>query len=389
MWPVTDQYLDVIAGPHQIRIEADVLIGTTVAYRGLPVTAGRVTVSSRQRVRRSCDLTITPTLPISTYATIPALAASATTLDAGHPLAWTGPEIRLRHGLVYPSQQVEWVPVGVFRIDSNLGSLMQDSPVQVTGSSRESWLIDDNRRQGAFVTAGGMATQLIKAAILATAPGAEILISTRSDRLVPASSADDSDPWATVERLARSIGAVAYCDGAGRFIITDQPNKDSAPVTLLRGGPGGTLVSANGGGSRTDVATGVSVTGATPTGAASPLVAVAYNDDPTSPTRRGDPSAGLFGYAMRYITDSSLTTLVDCQRVAAAELARGTGVASQLDLQSVPMPYLEALDVIDVATDHTRVVQSLSRHVTDGYTLDLAAGAGFPVQTRDLGEAAA
>jgi limonene-1,2-epoxide hydrolase len=117
-----------------------------------------------------------------------------------------------------------------------------------------------------------------------------------------------------------------------------------------------------------------------------PVVGAAFNDDPTSPTRRGDPSAGLFGWKMAHLTDSSLTTVTDCQRMAAAELAKGTGVASAISLTAVPMPHLEALDVIDVATDGDRVSQTVSRHMVDSYTLDLSAAGAFPVQTRDLGQ---
>lgn len=385
-WPVSEDYQTVIAGPHQVQRVADVIVGGVVTYRDLPVTGGTITVDSRQRVRRQCSLTITPTLPIGTYEVRGALATNLNGIDGTHPLRWTGPEIRVRHGVVFPNGLVEWVPVGVFRIDGGMGSLLQDQPVQVTGASRESWLIDDNRDGGTYTTTGGLATSLIRTRILATAANAEVLISTRRDRVVPASSADDADAWATVERLARSIGAVAYADADGRFIVTDQPSKETAePVALLKPGTDGTLVSAHGGGSRADVVTGVSVTGATPTGATAPVWAAAYNDDSTSPTRRGDPSAGLFGWKVLQMADSSLTSEDDCRRMAVAELAKRSGVAAGVDLTAVPMPHLEALDVIDVATDPERIAQSVSRHVVDAYTLDLSAGGTFPVTTRDLG----
>lgn len=390
MWPVSDDLLATIAGPHEVRREADVLVGSEVIYRDLPVTGGQIRVDSRQRTRRQCTLTITPTLPISTYEAIPALAQNLTGVDPDHPLRWTGPNIRVRLGVVFPSGQVEWVPVGVFRIDGGAGSLLQDQPVQVTGSSRESWLIDDNRDGGTFTTTGGTATSLIRARILASAPSAEVLIATRQDRVVPASSADDADAWATVERLAASIGCVAYADAEGRFVVTDQPSKaNSQAVALLKPGVDGTLVSATGGGSRADVVTGVSVTGATPSGSSAPVNGIAYNDDVTSPTRRGDPSAGLFGWKVLQMSDSTLTTSADCLRVARAELAKRSGAASSIDLTAVPMSYLEGLDVLDVATDADAVGPSISRHVVDSFTLDLSAGAPFPVSTRDLGSVAA
>lgn len=389
MWPVAADYNDVLAGPHEVVRVADVMVGGAVVYADLPVVSGSITVDSQQRVRRQCSLTIAPALSTGTYTEIPALAATPQGVDRTHPLRWTGPEIRVKHGLVYPSGAIAWVPVGVFRIESGGGSLLGQTAVQVTGASRESWLIDDNRDGGVYVTPGGTATSLIRQRILATAANAQVLISTRADRIVPASSADDADAWATVERLARSIGCVAYCDADGRFIIADRATKATPAVTLIRPGAAGTLVSADGGGSRTDVVAGVTVTGATSSGAAVPVSATVMNTDPTSPTRAGDPSAGLFGWKMLQITDSSLTNVADCQRMAASELAKRTGVATAMDLSTIPMPHLEAGDVIDVAMDADRISATLSRHVVDRFTLDLTAGAAFPVATRDLGQVAA
>lgn len=389
MWPVSADYDDVLAGPHQVRRAADVMVGGQVIYSDLPVVSGSITVDVQQRARRTCSLTIAPALSTGTYTEIPALAATAQGVDRTHPLRWTGPEIRVKHGLVYPSGRVAWVPVGVFRIDSGGGSLLGQTPVQVTGASRESWLIDDNRDGGVYTTTGGTATSLIRQRILTTAANAQVLIATRNDRIVPASSADDTDAWATVERLARSIGCVAYCDASGRYVIEDQPTKTSPAVTLIRPGVGGTLVSADGGGSRTDVVAGVTVTGATPAGSANPVTATVINTDPSSPTQAGDPSTGLFGWKMLQITDASLTNVADCQRMAAAELAKRTGVAVAMDLTTIPMPHLEAGDVIDVATDANQIAMSLTRHVVDRFTLDLSAGAAFPVTTRDLGQVTA
>lgn len=389
MWPVTEAYQRVIAGPHKVTRVADVLVGNQVVYPNLPVVAGTITVDTQQRARRQCTLTITPALPTGTYSEISSLAINTAGIIPTHPLRWTGPEIRVKHGVEYPNGRIEWVPVGVFRVDEGAGSLLGQTTVRVTGPSRESWLIDDNRSGGTYVTTGGAATSLIRQRILATAANAEILIATRNDRIVPASSADDADAWATVERLAASIGCVAYCDAAGRFVIADRPTKDSPSVALLRPGVGGNLIAADAGGSRTDVVAGVTVTGATPAGATTPVSSTVMNTDPTSPTRAGDPSTGLFGWKMLQITDSTLTTVGDCWRMAAAELAKRTGVASAVDASIIPMAQLEGLDPVDIATDGDRVAQTLVRHVVTSFTLDHKAGIPSPVQTRDLGQVSA
>lgn len=378
-YPVSATYMQAIAGPHQVQLVADVIHGSTTMYRGLPVMGGSLTVSSRQRARRACTLTITPTLPLTDYRTRSALPDG---IDPTHPLSWHGPQIVLRHGLVYPSG-IEWVPIGVLRIDGASGSLMQDEPVQVSGVSREAWLIDDTSNAGVYTTTGGMATDLIRARIRSAASAADVLVGTNRDRLVPASSADDADAWATVERLARSIGATAYADPAGTFVVAPQPTKSTPAVVTIRPGLDGTLVSATGGGSRDDVASAVAVTYTGTNGTQSRVLE--RNTDATSPTRWGDPSTGAFGRRVVELTDSSITTEAAARTMARAELAKRTGVASSINLTSVPMPFLEAGDVIDVVTDPSRPVLSLRRHVVDSISWDLTPGGQFTVTTRDLG----
>jgi hypothetical protein len=291
----------------------------------------------------------------------------------------------LRHGLVYPSGGIEWVPLGIFRTDSASGSLLDDQPVTVAGTSREAWLIDDNRSAGMYTTTGGMASSLIRARILATASAAAVKIGTRRDRVVPASSADDADAWATVERLARSIGAVAYVDPDGVFTVASQPTKASKPSARIPAGLGGVLLTATSGGSRDDVVVGVAVSWTAPDGTQRRTLVT--NTDPSSPTRQGDPSTGAFGRGpILELSDSSITSDAAARTMATAELAKRTGVASQMSLTAIPLPFLDALDVVDIVTDPTAPVLSLRRHVVDSFTWDLAAGGTFSAQTRDLGQ---
>jgi hypothetical protein len=133
------------------------------------------------------------------------------------------------------------------------------------------------------------------------------------------------------------------------------------------------------------------VQGATPDGAASPIVGIARDDDPTSPTWWGDPDAGAWGKAPVVLSQPNLTTLAQCRAVAAAELAKRAGAAAGLNLTAVPHAGLEALDVVDVVvpTSVSGRTQTVRRHVIDSFTLPLTPGGDFPVTTRDLRAVAA
>lgn len=383
MWAVSDAYRAALAAPHQVRFRATVRKGGRVLYggRSLPVTGGSITVSSGRSVRRSCDLTIAPRLPGRVFQDEPAFPRE---LVASTPLGTDGQEITVQAGLVYAGGRTEWVPLGVFRIDDTEGSLLGRTGVRVAGVSREAWVVDD-RFHAPRTISGPSAVALIRSLIRESIADAEVAVVTRADRRVPP-TVIERDRWADgVAALAESLGCVVYADPTGRFVIADAPTLASEPAWTFRAGPGGIMLDVVGKRSRGPVYNAWAVSGATPEGAAAPVQSVAVDDRPGSRTRYGDPSTGAWGRKVRFLSIPTLTSDVDCQRVAQAQLAKTTGAGSTLDITAVPLFPLEAGDVVDVVTDHRSPVMSLSRHIVDGFTLPLVAGGAFSVSTRDLG----
>lgn len=386
MWVVSSSYLDAIARPHQMLFRATVSRAGRPLYggRSLPVTGGVITVSSRSHVRRTCDLTIAPRLPGPIFRDEPAYPATRTGTE---PLGTDGQEITVRAGLVYAGGTTEWVPLGVFRIDEVSGSLLGRSAVRVSGVSREAWVIDD-RFHAPRALRGPSAVAIIRDLILESLPNAEVAVLTTADRRVP-TTVVDRDRWADgIAALADSIGAVVYADPTGRFVIADAPTLDSRPVFRFRAGPGGILLDVDGATSRDPVYNAAVVSGDTPEGAEAPVQGEAVDDRFGSLTRYGDPGSGAWGRKPHFRAIPSLTTRVQCERVARADVARLTGVGSALNLTSVPVFPLEGGDVVDVVTDHTSPVTSISRHIVDELTIPLVAGGRFGATTRDLGEVA-
>ncbi|WP_144425626.1 DUF5047 domain-containing protein [Cellulosimicrobium cellulans] len=384
---MSDAYLDAIARPHQVVTRATVARGGVPLYggRSLPVTGGSVTVRGRSIVRRTCDLVIAPRLPGAAFRDEPAYPATRT---GAEPLGTDGQEITLRSGLVYAGGRTEWVPLGVFRIDDAAGSLLDRTGVQVSGVSRESWVVDD-RFHSPRMLRGPSAVAIIRDLILESLPGADVAILTAADRRIPATVVD-RDRWADgVQALAESIGCVVYADPTGRFVIADAPTLASSPVFRFQAGPGGILLDATGTTSRDPVYNAAVVTGDTPDGADAPVQGEAIDDRIGSPTRYGDPDSGGWGKKPHFRAVPSLTTRVQCERVARADVAQLTGVGTSLDLSSVPLFPLEGGDVVDVVTDHTSPITSISRHIIDELTIPLVAGGRFGATTRNLGEVAA
>lgn len=381
MWSVPDVYGEVATSSHGLRLFADVLKAGRVIYSGLPILGGSVTVSSRSVTRRALTCTVSPMLSTGPYTSVPALPRSPS-----DPLGHYGQEIRLIHALVAPNGSLLPVPVGVFRIDGTSGSELGRTDVTVAGVSREAWVADDEFTSPR-TESGPSAVAIIRKLILETLPSAVVAVTTRRDRRVRATTWE-RDRWGAILELAQSIAVQVYADPSGRFVITDAPTLDTAPVWTFAPKGGASLLDASRSSSRTDVRNLVAVSGATPEGATSPIVGVARDTRAGSPTRYGDPQAGAFGKAPIALSFPSLDSLSACRQVAQAELAKRTGAASSLDLDAVPMAALEALDVVDVVTDPDQAHATTHRHIVDGFTLPLVAGGAFPVQTRDIGAAA-
>src|SRR5690554_3321256 len=116
MWPVSAALLEAILTPHRVTLRADVSKGGVRLYSDLPVLAegSEVIMNASQRAisRWQCELQVAPRLTTGEYTDEPALPRAHT-----DPLGHYGQEIALRRGVVYPNGVIEWVPLGVYRID--------------------------------------------------------------------------------------------------------------------------------------------------------------------------------------------------------------------------------------------------------------------------------
>jgi hypothetical protein len=377
MWPLPAGYGDVLTSSRGLQVFVDVWKGGQRLLAGLPITGGTITVDRTQATRRAVNITVPAFLAKGYYGKVPALPSSP-----GDVLGHYGQELRVTHALVTPSGAILPVPVGRFRIDEGAGSDLGLTEVTVTGVSREAYVVEDTfTAPRTFSGPSGVA--IIRQRILETLPSAEVAVLTRRDRRVTPTTWDDR--WTAIQELATSLSVQVYCDPMGRFVITDLPTLATAPVWRFQPKAGGSLLDASRTSSRQGVFNRVAVQGATPDGATSPIVGVAIDNDPTSPTYYGDPDTGAYGKAPTTVSMPSLTTLADCQAYARSQLALSTGGAEALNLSTLPHAGLEALDVVEIVTDPDRTYATARKHMVDSFTLPLTAGGSFPVATRDIG----
>ncbi len=377
MLAVSPEFLDALASSQQVSVRADLLKGGVVIYSALPVVGGSVAFTRSSVTSRSVSCTLAPSLPLADYASVPTLT--------GGTLGVYGHEVRIYWTLHFDGGGQESVYLIRARIDSMSGSLTNDSEVTISGASREAFVAD-----AGFIAprtlSGPSAQSLIGTLIREVLGSAEVVVSASMDARVPVTTFE-GDRWAAIKTLADSIAATVRCDAYGRFIVADAPTAQTPANVRLAAGPGGVLVSAAANVDRSRVRNAWVVQGGSPSADLAPVQAVVYDNDPSSPTRYGDPDAGFFGMVPDRIQISTLTDLAQCRAVGLARLAQTCGAASTLNLSLVPNPALDVGDVVDVIIDPA-CVYSVRRHIIDSGSIDLTPGGAFTLSTRDLREVA-
>jgi len=161
--------------------------------------------------------------------------------------------------------------------------------------------------------------------------------------------------------LALAAGGETYFDANGDYVF-DRQAGGTEPVWTLDAGEAGVLVGADESLNRTGVYNGVLFQGQS-TADAAPIVALATDDDPTSPTRWGGP----FGKVARIEQSSAVTTLEQAEEAAAILLDRRLTLTRALTVTTAPNPAIEAGDVVTVLFPDGRE----ERHIVDAVRIGL------------------
>lgn len=176
--------------------------------------------------------------------------------------------------------------------------------------------------------------------------------------------------WAAILQLAQLIGASVYPGPAGEWRIRQQ--RLGVPTVYdFRAGPGGVLIDASSGASRTGVFNGVGIEWGTPDVPGS--VVLVTDDDPASPTKWGGP----WGKVPKATQKVAVTSEAAAITAGRAILAQSRGSQGGLDMSAVYNPLLEPDDPVGV----TQRTVARQVHLLDSFDLNLT-GATMPAKTR-------
>jgi hypothetical protein len=325
----------------------------------LPIAGGQVDIDAGSQVRRTATLQADPRY----------WPKSPTDL-----LAPFGSEALIHYGIVLPSGNTEWVPLGMFSLDdtSRARPYGDTAAVEVKLVDRSARVAEDRFDAPVQTVAGATNVAEIRRLIQATLGVSVSVTDLTGSTQIAAQIEIEKERWTDgVEKLADAIGADVSFDGYGQAVIRVQPTLADPPVWVVAVGARGTLLTARDRLTREGVYNRVIATGERTDGT-TPAYAAVSDTDPASPTRYGGP----FGKKPRYYSSSLLTTTAQCTTAGTAMLARSTGVGAQIDMETIVNPALQDGDVLTaVAEDGTPTT-----HILDKVSIPLS-----PDGTQQLG----
>lgn len=355
MWPVSSRWLPALAASRQVTFRCEAWRGDT--YLG-PVTTsdGTLTVSARNRVRRTLSLTVPEVL-------FPA--------EATDQLAPYGTELRCWSGIQF-GDHIEEVPVFRGLIQTVNSAKRYDGQLTVAADDLMG-RVNDARFEQPRAAPTGTATTAAIATLVSEATGSTVVITPGlPDGTIPSGLVWDRDRGQAADDLAESIGADLWLDAFGTGRITAPPLLTDPPVWTLTDGVGGTLVSDSRQVSRAGVYSVIVVVIERADGS-TPIQVVVEDDDPASPTYVGGP----FGRVPRFYRSPLVNDTAQALTAGRAMLTRSTGLTRTRSVECVPNAALEGGDRINIT-----VGGQIETHIVDSYTLPLGATGAMQISTR-------
>lgn len=298
-------------------------------------------------------------------------------------LAPIGTELHAYTAIRYLDGSVESIPQGVFGIDVEKVTYQASGTMQLTCPDR--WA----RIQRAefltpreFVSGTSTATQI--ASLITEVLTTLTVTNTSGSTATLPSSTEDRDRAGFIQKAATAASLDVYFDRSGNPVIRAYPTIASTGVwTVDPGDDGGVFISADRTRDRQKTRNLIVVNGTGPDG---PLIATQYvwDNNSSSPTYAGsgtgagstppDPStAGPFGQVPFRYTSPLLISEAMAQTAGATLLAKLSGLNAQIDLTSVPLPFLDDGDTITVTYPRERadLARVSERHIIDSMTVPL------------------
>lgn len=352
MLPVSDKFLRAIraSGKRKTVINVTESFGTSYIFRDIAILDGSIQVDRNSTIRRSGSIKVGE--------------KSLTDVFFQNHSGPFGMEIEVHSGVVYPDGTEELVQLGVFTIDEFSWQEGDGGWPIISIYDRAKW-IERNDLPYARDFSGMYAQSVITTIVQESVPGASLDFEDGlPNPRLPGGSVFDGSSWGVIEACLELLAAEGYFNTEGVFVVIE--TKDATAIasqasyefnvgegfselqavgdgtTQIVRRPEGNLISATRSVGRAETYNAVSVYGAAPSGTLGQPYAVAFDNDPNSPTYY----YGTFGKATKRIDNSLLTTTLQCSQAAISDLKNSLGLSRSISFTAVGNPALEEGDYV-------------------------------------------
>lgn len=388
MYPVTAGFLEqVSAATQQIVCRVDITDPTGLVLATAPALAGSVTEEVGRSIRRTCQVTLLDTdgtlaptvtggllaplgnelrlyrgfrIPLAPDSVVPTggtyvsgyediyedvYSVTTDALTWGDVLAWGSIPTWDGAGAVAVAVD-EWCPLGVFGISRpSLSSDDGGVVVTVEGFDRSRRIQRALFTDPVTIAVGVDIADAVQQLLTDRWPDCPDLASLIPDGMVTATQVildARSDPWQGLTDLVTAYGLELFFDQTGVPVLRQIPDPANGPaVADYVRGMAGVIASLERALDDEGAYSGVIVVGES-TGAAAPVQAVVWDDDPTSPTYY----LGAFGQVPYVYTTTQVTTTDQATVTAVALLPTVTGVLEDVEHTQLVNPALECGDLV-------------------------------------------
>jgi hypothetical protein len=375
MYPISAAFTRAITGDHEIttRVRSQFQSGSdaepvdiSAYFEGGSLQVGR------QEIRRSGTIVF-----VDRDGTMVPLSADAA-------LAPFGQELLIETGLVYPDDTEELIPQGVFRITK----VTTRYPTIICELHDRAWVVAGGLLEVPLtIPSGTLYTTAIRQLVTTAYPDID-LEAVDVSYFTPTIVIDAfADPWAEAQKMATAIGYELYFDRLGVCQLRAERDYGVDEAVLSYSDASLEFIPRADEHwfnlatydqelewDTDDVVNAVIATGEN-TDNATPFRAVAYDTDPTSPTRYLGP------FKKRPASWSSplITSLGMAASAAQTELQKRAGISEGLRIPAIPHPALDVGDPILVVRRELGINQL---HVVDAFDVPLRATGTHTIATR-------
>lgn len=320
-----DELLNALMYPHQMTARGELWFADTM-LADIPIVSGTLNADRGSVVRRTMELEIDPGL------------APRSINDQLTPF---GSWMRVLRGVRFPNGTVIEEQVFSGRVDAvEFGR----SANRVRCSDMAAAIVDGRFEQPYTASKGMLVVDQMKALILDVIPDAQFDIDTTSTATITTPATWDRERAPALDNLATTLGCDWMYGPDGMFHIIPMPTLvDSAAEWVIDAGDVGVTITHLTTLDRAQTYNAVVVNGEPPDGRA-PVVGIAHDTDPTSPTRWGGP----FGKVPKFFSSQFITTQAQADSVALSMLGDMVSGTRSVAITCIPNPRLRTNMVVYV-----------------------------------------